>query len=132
LFDNSCVLCHVVGDIANRQANNWVHAWFTLKNGAYRDNFSLNYDNVHYEYTQDIFVRIFHFWFCSSLLYGSEMWRLTGNYKRRVEATDMDALRRSWRFCWKVTYPKRFCMYFLFFLYEMSVPAYMIHSYQSL
>ena len=33
----------------------------------------------------------------SSLLYGSETWRLTGNNKRRVEATEMDALRRSSR-----------------------------------
>ena len=32
----------------------------------------------------------------SSLLYGSETWRLTEN-KRRVEATEMDALRRSCR-----------------------------------
>ena len=30
----------------------------------------------------------------SSLLYGSETWRLTENNKRRVEATEMDALRR--------------------------------------
>jgi hypothetical protein len=30
----------------------------------------------------------------SSLLDGSETWRLTKNNKRRVEATDMDALRR--------------------------------------
>jgi len=33
----------------------------------------------------------------SSLLYGSETWRLTGNNKRRVEGTQMDALRRSYR-----------------------------------
>jgi hypothetical protein len=33
----------------------------------------------------------------SSLLYGSETWRLTENNKRRVEATDMDALRGSSR-----------------------------------
>jgi hypothetical protein len=33
----------------------------------------------------------------SSLLYGSEIWRLTENDKRRVEATEMDALRRSSR-----------------------------------
>ena len=33
----------------------------------------------------------------SSLLYGSETWRLTENNKRRVEATEMDALRRSLR-----------------------------------
>jgi hypothetical protein len=31
----------------------------------------------------------------SSLLYGSETWRLTENNKRPVEATEMDALRRS-------------------------------------
>jgi hypothetical protein len=30
----------------------------------------------------------------SSLLYGSETWRLTESNKRRVEATEMDALRR--------------------------------------
>ena len=33
----------------------------------------------------------------SSLLYGSETWRLTESNKRRVEATEMDALRRSSR-----------------------------------
>jgi hypothetical protein len=33
----------------------------------------------------------------SSLLYGSETWRLTENKKRRVEATEMDAMRRSSR-----------------------------------
>jgi predicted Holliday junction resolvase-like endonuclease len=33
----------------------------------------------------------------SSLLYGSETWRLTENKKKRVEATEMDALRRSSR-----------------------------------
>jgi hypothetical protein len=33
----------------------------------------------------------------SSLLYGSETWRLTENNKRRVEATEMDAMRRSSR-----------------------------------
>ena len=32
-----------------------------------------------------------------SLLYGSETWGLTENNKRRVEATGMDALRRSSR-----------------------------------
>jgi hypothetical protein len=31
----------------------------------------------------------------SSLLYGSETWRLTENNKRRVEATEMNALKRS-------------------------------------
>ena len=33
----------------------------------------------------------------SSLLYGTETWRLTENNKRRVEATEIDALRRSSR-----------------------------------
>ena len=33
----------------------------------------------------------------SSLLYGSETWRLTENNKIRVETTEMDALRRSSR-----------------------------------
>jgi hypothetical protein len=33
----------------------------------------------------------------SSLLYGSETWRLTENNKRRVEATEINALRRSSR-----------------------------------
>jgi len=33
----------------------------------------------------------------SSLLYGSETWRLTENNKRRVKATEMDVLRRSSR-----------------------------------
>ena len=33
----------------------------------------------------------------SLLLYGSETWRLTENNKRQVEATEMDALRRSSR-----------------------------------
>jgi len=33
----------------------------------------------------------------SSLLYGSETWRLTENNKRRVEVTEMDALKRSSR-----------------------------------
>jgi hypothetical protein len=32
-----------------------------------------------------------------SLLYGSETWRLTENNKRRVEATEMDVLRRASR-----------------------------------
>ena len=31
------------------------------------------------------------------MLYGSETWRLTENNQRRVEATEMDALRRSSR-----------------------------------
>jgi hypothetical protein len=33
----------------------------------------------------------------SSLLYGSETWRHRESNKRRVEATEMDALRRSFR-----------------------------------
>ena len=33
----------------------------------------------------------------SSLLYGAETWRLTENNKSRVEATEMDVLRRSSR-----------------------------------
>jgi len=33
----------------------------------------------------------------SSLLYGSETWRLTENNKRWFEATEMDVLRRSSR-----------------------------------
>jgi len=33
----------------------------------------------------------------TSLMCGSEIWRLTENNKRRVEATQMDALRRSSR-----------------------------------
>ena len=33
----------------------------------------------------------------NSLLYGSETWRLTETNKRRVEATEMDVLRRSSR-----------------------------------
>jgi hypothetical protein len=33
----------------------------------------------------------------SSLFYGSETWRLTNNNKRRVKATEIDALRRSSR-----------------------------------
>jgi hypothetical protein len=33
----------------------------------------------------------------SCLLYSSETWRITENNKRRVEATEMDALRRSSR-----------------------------------
>jgi hypothetical protein len=32
-----------------------------------------------------------------SVLYGSETWRLIENNRRRVEATEMDALRRSSR-----------------------------------
>jgi len=42
-------------------------------------------------------VRIYNVLIKSSLLYGSETWRLTENNKRRVEATEMDALRRTSR-----------------------------------
>jgi hypothetical protein len=42
-------------------------------------------------------VDIYNAWIKSSLLYGSETWRLTENNKRRVEATEMDVLRRSSR-----------------------------------
>jgi len=42
-------------------------------------------------------LNIYHALIKSSLLYGSETWRLTENNKRRVEATEMDALRRSSR-----------------------------------
>jgi hypothetical protein len=37
------------------------------------------------------------FVFSSSLFHASETWRLTENNKRRVEATEMEALRRSSR-----------------------------------
>jgi hypothetical protein len=40
-------------------------------------------------------VNIYNVLIKSSLLYGSETWRLTENNKRRVEATEIDALRRS-------------------------------------
>jgi len=40
---------------------------------------------------------IYNLLFKSSFLYGSETWRLTENNKRRVEATEMDALRRCAR-----------------------------------
>jgi hypothetical protein len=39
----------------------------------------------------------------SSLLYGSETWRLTENNKRQVEATEMDTQRRSSRIYKKIT-----------------------------
>ena len=43
-------------------------------------------------------MNIYNAFIKSSLLYGSETWRLTENKKkRRVEATEMDALRRSSR-----------------------------------
>ena len=42
-------------------------------------------------------MNIFNALIKSSLLYGSETWRLTENNKRRVEATETDALRRSSR-----------------------------------
>jgi len=42
-------------------------------------------------------LNIFNALIKSSLLYGSETWRLTENNKRRVEATETDALRRTSR-----------------------------------
>ena len=42
-------------------------------------------------------MNIFNALIKSSLLYGSETWRLTENNKRRVEATETDALRRTSR-----------------------------------
>jgi hypothetical protein len=42
-------------------------------------------------------LNVFNALIKSSLLYGSETWRLTENNKRWVEATVMDALRRSSR-----------------------------------
>jgi hypothetical protein len=42
-------------------------------------------------------LKIYNALIKSSLLYGSETWRLTENNKRRVEATELDALRRSSR-----------------------------------
>ena len=42
-------------------------------------------------------MNIYNAWIKSSLLYGSETQRLTENNKRRVEATEMDGLRRSSR-----------------------------------
>jgi hypothetical protein len=40
-------------------------------------------------------LNIYNILIKSSLLYGSETWRITENNKRRVKATEMDALRRS-------------------------------------
>lgn len=31
----------------------------------------------------------------SSLLYGSEIWRVTENLKKKLEATEMDAMKRA-------------------------------------
>jgi hypothetical protein len=42
-------------------------------------------------------LKIYNVLIKSNLLYGSETWRLTENNKRRVEATEMDALRKSSR-----------------------------------
>jgi len=44
-----------------------------------------------------IIIIIYNALIKSSLLYGSETWKLTENNKRRVEATEMDALKRSSR-----------------------------------
>jgi hypothetical protein len=40
-------------------------------------------------------LNIYNAFIKSSLLYGSETWRLTENNKRRFEATEMEVLRRS-------------------------------------
>jgi hypothetical protein len=40
-------------------------------------------------------LNIYNAWIKSSLLCGTEMWRLTENNKRRVEATEMNAMRGS-------------------------------------
>jgi hypothetical protein len=42
-------------------------------------------------------LNIYNVFIKSSLLYGSETWRLSENNKRRFEATEMAALRRSSR-----------------------------------
>jgi hypothetical protein len=42
-------------------------------------------------------LNIYNVFIKNSLLYGSETWRLTENNKRRVEATEIDALRKSSR-----------------------------------
>jgi hypothetical protein len=42
-------------------------------------------------------LNIYNAFIKSSLLYGSETWRLRESNKRRVGATEMDALRRSSR-----------------------------------
>jgi hypothetical protein len=56
---------------------------------------SCNYRKYNFRKKLDIYNVLIK----SSLLYGSEIWRLTENTrsKRRVEATEMDALRRSSR-----------------------------------
>jgi len=46
---------------------------------------------------KEITLNIYNILIKSSLLYGSETCRLTENNKRRVKATEMDALRRSLR-----------------------------------
>ena len=51
---------------------------------------SIRLKNIHFRYVH----------IC--LLYGSETWRLTENNKRRVEATEMDALTRSSRISRKI------------------------------
>jgi hypothetical protein len=54
-------------------------------------------DTVEYRHKKEEKLYIYNVSIKSSLLYGSETWRLTENNKRRVEATEMDVLRRSWR-----------------------------------
>jgi hypothetical protein len=46
---------------------------------------------------KEIKLNIYNALVKSSLVYGSETWRFTENNKRRFEATEMDALRRSSR-----------------------------------
>jgi len=60
----------------------YLHSWDGISPGIGQRIFNLNLYNALIK---------------SSLLYGSETWRLTENNKRRVEATEMDALRRSSR-----------------------------------
>jgi hypothetical protein len=51
----------------------------------------------YFYYRRERKLNIYNALIKSSLLYGSQTWRLTENNKRRVEATEMDALRRPSR-----------------------------------
>ena len=53
--------------------------------------------NIQFFFVKERKLNIYNALIKSSLLYGAETWRLTENNKRRVEATEMDALRRSSR-----------------------------------
>jgi len=55
------------------------------------------FTNHHKDIRKERKLNIYNAFIKSSLLYGAETWRLTENNKRRVEATEMDALRRSSR-----------------------------------